>query len=87
MANHSHAILHVNPSLARSWSMGEVIERWHRLFSGTVLSARYLRGETLLEAEQRVLADLVQTWRERLMSVSWLLTHRAAQRAHRPQGQ
>jgi REP element-mobilizing transposase RayT len=82
MANHSHGILHVNPSLARSWSMGEVIERWHRLFSGTVLSARYLRGETLLEAEQRVLADMVESWRERLMSVSWLLTQRRCLNEH-----
>jgi REP element-mobilizing transposase RayT len=73
MSNHSHAVLHVDRSLARAWSMGEVIERWHRLFTGTLHSARYLRGETLLEAEQQALSDLVETWRERLTSVSWFM--------------
>jgi len=86
IATHSHRVLHVDQPLAESWTAREVVERWHQLFSGTELSERYLREESLLEVEQQQLEDLAETWRERLTSVSWLLTHRAAQRAHRPQG-
>jgi len=67
-----------------SWSMREVIERWHQLFAGTVLSQRYLRGDDLLEAEHQRLAEDIETWRERLSSVSWLLTHRAVSTSASP---
>jgi len=53
--------------------MREVIERWHHLFVGTALSQRYLRGDDLLEVEYQRLAEDVETWRERLMSVSWFM--------------
>jgi len=53
--------------------MREVIERWHHLFAGTPLSQRYLRGDDLLQAEHQRLAEDVETWRERLSSVSWFM--------------
>jgi hypothetical protein len=68
--------LHVDQLLAESWSMREVIERWHQLFAGTPLSQCYLRGDDLLEVEHQRLGEEVETWRERLSSVSWLLTQR-----------
>jgi len=55
-----------------------VVERWHQLFGGTILSERYLRKDKLLEVEETQLEGLVEIWRERLTSVSWLLTNRAA---------
>jgi len=53
--------------------MREVIERWLHLFAGTALSQRYLRGDELLEAEHQRLAEEVETWRKRVMSVSWFM--------------
>jgi hypothetical protein len=73
MSTHSHAVLHVNQAEAESWSLREVVERWHQLFSGIPLSVRYLRGDELLDAERNVLAEVVEIWRERLMSVSWYM--------------
>ena len=73
MQNHSHGVLHIDQELAESWSMREVIERWHHLFVGTALSQRYLRGDDLLEVEYQRLGEDVETWRERLMSVSWFM--------------
>jgi len=70
--------------LADSWSTREVVERWHQLFGGTILSERYLREDELLEVEQTQLEGLVATWRERLTSVSWLLTHRAVSTSRSP---
>jgi len=66
-------VLHVDQPLADSWSTREVVERWHHLFGGTVLSERYLREDDLLEVEQTQLEGLVETWRERLTSVSWFM--------------
>jgi len=51
------------------------------------LSQRYLREEPLPEVEQKDLEEVTETWRERLTSVSWLLTHGPAQRPCPPQGQ
>jgi REP element-mobilizing transposase RayT len=73
MATHSHLVLHVDPPLAESWTTREVVERWHQLFGGTVLSEHFLREEPLLELEQQQLEDLAETWRERLTSVSWFM--------------
>jgi len=38
-------VLHVDRALAESWSTQEVVERWHQLFGGTVLSERFLKEE------------------------------------------
>jgi len=73
MQNHTHGVLHIDQGLADSWSMREVIERWHQLFAGTALSQRYLRGDDLLEVEHQRLAEDVEIWRERLSSVSWFM--------------
>jgi len=59
--------------MAESWSLSEVIERWHTLFSGITLSQRYLQGIELCEAELCKLEEVVEVWRERLMSVSWFM--------------
>jgi len=50
-----------------------LVERWHRLFGGTILSERYLREDELLEVEETELEGLVETWRERLTSVGWFM--------------
>jgi hypothetical protein len=51
----------------------EVIERWHRLFTGTGLSKRALRGEVLSAFEQTILDLMVVTWRTRLCDLSWIM--------------
>ncbi len=53
--------------------MQEVVERWHQLFGGTVLSERFLKAEQLLAIEHQQLQGLIETWRERLTSVSWFM--------------
>ena len=44
MSNHYHVILHINTERANSWSDHEIVERWHQLFNGTVLSQKYLKN-------------------------------------------
>jgi REP element-mobilizing transposase RayT len=73
MSNHYHVVLHINQQQARSWSVHQVIERWHQLFKGSLLSQRYMQGEILDNAEQTALSDQVEEWRSRLLSISWFM--------------
>ena len=60
MSNHYHVVLHIDQSLASEWSANEVIEQWHQLFSGNLLSQRYQRGEKLSAAESTALSECVE---------------------------
>jgi REP element-mobilizing transposase RayT len=73
MSNHFHLVLFVDRETATGWEPKEVVERWHRLFSGSLLSLRYLAGDTLSSAEQELLAAQVTCWRERLSDISWFM--------------
>ena len=86
MSNHYHVVLHINQQQAQSWSVHEVIERWHRLFKGSLLSQRYLQGEISDKAEQNALSEQVEEWRDRLQSISWFMrcsNERIAREANR----
>lgn len=73
MSNHYHIVLHINDKTADNWEFEEVIERWHQLFSGNLLSRRYISGYNLGGAELKTLTDIVNVWRKRLMDVSWFM--------------
>ncbi len=73
MSNHYHVVLHINKPAADCWTLDEVIDRWHRLYQGNIFSQRYRMGEALSEAEQAKLKESVETWRERLSSISWFM--------------
>lgn len=74
MTNHYHLVLHVDIDTASGWSTDDVISRWHALFNGTYLSQRYATNpDALLQSEREHVINLVETWRSRLISVSWFM--------------
>ena len=73
MSNHYHVVLHIDEETAKNYSDKQVVTRWHQLFSGNMLSQRYLRGESLGQAEQRVLNKDIALWRQRLSDISWFM--------------
>jgi REP element-mobilizing transposase RayT len=73
MSNHTHVVLFIDREAANSWSTAEVIERWHGLFAGTLLSQSFMRGDVLQKAERLQLEAQAKIWRERLQSVSWFM--------------
>ncbi|MEJ1416495.1 MAG: transposase, partial [Candidatus Sedimenticola sp. (ex Thyasira tokunagai)] len=73
MSNHTHVVLHIDTERAADWSLHEIIERWHGLFSGTLLSQRFLANEPMCRAELALVEELAESWRERLCSVSWFM--------------
>ena len=73
MSNHTHVVLCVDKNLADSWSINEVIRRWHQLYQGTLLSQKYQRGDKLTESEFLSLAETSEIYRQRLYDISWLM--------------
>ena len=73
MSNHYHVVLHVRPEIANAWSEREVVERWSRLFCGTLFSQRFIAGEPLSEQQWAVLRRDIKCWRNRLMDISWFM--------------
>ncbi len=56
MSNHYHVVLYVDREAATAWSLDDVIEQSHQLFSGNLLSRRYQRGETFSASESSTLS-------------------------------
>ena len=74
LSNHTHTVLHVDRDAALSWSIDEVIKRWHQLTKGNPLSHRYLQApSTFCAAELDVVHNYVELWRKRLMDISWFM--------------
>ncbi|MCW8880742.1 MAG: transposase [Sedimenticola sp.] len=73
MHNHTHVVLYVDTERATNWSQRQVVEQWHGLFNGTQLSQRFLKDDPLCTAEWAQLQVVIETWRERLQSVSWFM--------------
>ena len=57
MSNHYHVVLCIDAERANSWSDGEVLERWGRVFS--------VQGSESVER--------IALYRERLLSLSWFM--------------
>jgi len=73
MSNHYHAVLHIDVERAKSWSDRDVVENWHRLFNGTVLSQKFLKEASLKDYELMALQPVIDEWRDRLQSISWFM--------------
>ena len=73
MSNHYHIVLHINQNKGLSLSMSAIIERWHQLFSGNYLSQQFLSGKSLDQHQLKSLEEVAETWRERLMDISWFM--------------
>ena len=75
MSNYTHLVLHVDEKMAQSWSLEEVLTRWHKLFKGTLLTQKYLREgtEQLRPSELISVEDFAHIYRQRLMDISWFM--------------
>ncbi len=73
MSNHHHVVLHINKAQSLAWTDLEVCERWHQLYKGTLLTHKFLRGETLSAAESHVVKVTLDKWRLQLCDISWFM--------------
>ena len=73
MSNHTHIVLHVDKEEAQSWNLKQVLTRYHKLHKGTLLTHKYLSGNSLTPAEQLTLKSTTNIYRERLYDISWFM--------------
>jgi REP element-mobilizing transposase RayT len=73
MSNHTHVVVHVDKDMALSWSVEEVLRRYHMLHYGTLLTRKYVKGETLSPGESIGFAETVEVYRSRLYNISWFM--------------
>lgn len=70
MSNHHHVVLHINKDEALRLSDLEVCERWHKLFKGTLLTQKFVRGELLDDTQWQAVKAKLDTWRFELANIS-----------------
>ncbi len=70
MSNHHHLVLHINMPEALSLTDLEVCERWHKLYKGTLLTQRFLKGELLDEAQWQAVTAKLEHWRLERANIS-----------------
>jgi len=73
MSNHIHVVLHVNAQKAQNWSTLEVLQRWHKLHKGMQFTQKYAKGEVLEDFALKLVEASAETYRNRLMDISWLM--------------
>ncbi|MFQ3339600.1 MAG: REP element-mobilizing transposase RayT, partial [Colwellia sp.] len=73
MSNHTHMVLFIDQVTAKAWSTTEVLERWHLLFKGTLITQQYCRGEEIPDYLTATLLEITEVYRCRLMDISWFM--------------
>ncbi|WP_025822655.1 transposase [Shewanella marina] len=73
MSNHLHVVLKVDVERAQSWSDEEVIVQWQRLFKGTLLTQKLLKGDNIETYELETLNKTITEYRKRLIDISWFM--------------
>jgi hypothetical protein len=73
LSNHYHLVVRLCPERVDNWSDREVVERWMRLFSGSVVARRFLDGAPMSASDIGKLCGDVAKWRERLGNLSWFM--------------
>jgi REP element-mobilizing transposase RayT len=73
MRNHLHLVLHVDIAKAKAWSMEEVLERWHQLFKGTLLTQKHAKKHLLDKFQPAMVESTADIYKQRLMDISWFM--------------
>lgn len=73
MSNHYHLVVYIDKESATKCSDREIIERWCIEHQAPLVIQRWLAGQTSSTTEQQLCEKIIQTWRERLCSLSWFM--------------
>jgi len=73
MSNHVHIVLKLCPSEAEQYYDMDIIQRWGCLYKGPMVFQKAAAGSVLSSVEQTLLSGLLQTYRQRLGSLSWFM--------------
>ena len=73
MSNHYHLVVHINRGKALRLSDREVVERWKQEHKLPYIVTRWLEGQLTSSIENEVCLKIIDSWRERLWSLSWFM--------------
>ncbi len=75
MSNHYHLVVRIDAERAAGWSDDEVLRRWAHLFDGPPAVQRLLagKGEELDAATLEAIGRWAETYRARLVDLSWFM--------------
>jgi REP element-mobilizing transposase RayT len=73
MHNHLHIVLHVDSEPIERWSTDEVLQRWHQLFKGTLLTQKYSNKQPLDKFQLATVESTTEIYKQRLIDISWFM--------------
>ena len=73
MSNHIHLVLCVDSELCESWTIDEVIHKWHQIYKGSPVTRKYLDGDYLSPLELHSISEYAELYRARLKDISWFM--------------
>ncbi len=73
MHNHLHLVLHVDSEQVKNWSTAEILQRWHQLFKGTLLTQKYQNNQTLDKFQLAMVESTAEIYKKRLIDISWFM--------------
>jgi REP element-mobilizing transposase RayT len=73
MHNHLHIVLHVDSESIENWSTDEVLQRWHQLFKGTLLTQKYTNKQPLDKFQLATVESTAEIYKQRLIDISWFM--------------
>lgn len=73
MHNHLHIVLHVDSEQVKSWSIAEVLQHWHQLFKGTLLTQKYQNKQPLDNFQLAMVESSADIYKKRLIDISWFM--------------
>ncbi len=59
LSNHYHIVMYVDQKRSLEWDDEEVVERWKRLFLGSLLVDRYMSGQCGTDAEAEKALEVI----------------------------
>jgi hypothetical protein len=73
MSNHYHLVAFIDKQTALSLSPHDVIERWCTAHQMPSLIQRFVSGHLVSKAQYKACDQIIETWRQRLYSLSWFM--------------
>ncbi|MGS0679681.1 transposase [Shewanella sp. 125m-7] len=73
MSNHLHVVLYIDLETVNTWTDRDVVEQWHKLFNGTDLTQKFVKGDVIEECMVAALKHLIAAYRSRLCDISWFM--------------
>jgi REP element-mobilizing transposase RayT len=73
MSNHLHLVVKLSPKVADEWTDEEIVQRWTSLFNGPLLIQKFSKGVMLTQAEQTLVNEIIDSYRQRLTDLGWFM--------------